>query len=116
MIAIGAMDEHGGTIAAGYVLLARKLQDSPIWSKDHHHLRLWIYFLLEARWKKEPIVIGNVQVGRGQLLKSYRRISRDNSWTENRAVKQWSTSRVKRMLGWFTQNGMVLLDETDLTP
>lgn len=106
--------DDGGRISGGYVLLARKLRESPVWSQDHHHLRLWTYLLLEARWKKEPTVIGGVRIGYGQTLKSYRRIAGENTWTENRSVKAWPTSRVKRMLDWLNRNEMVLLQGTDL--
>jgi len=101
-------------IAGGYIKVARRLKESAIWSQDPHYLRLWTYLLLSARWDEKPIQKGGVTIGRGQVLKSYRRIADENEWRENRALKKWSTSRVKRMLDWLRENEMVSLHGTEL--
>ena len=101
-------------IGGGYVRVARKLKESAIWSQDPHYLRLWTYLLLSARWDEKPIKKGVVTIGRGQVLKSFRRIAEENEWTENRALKRWSTSRVKRMIDWLSENEMVSLHGTEL--
>ena len=101
-------------IIGGYIRVARQLKESAIWSQDPHFLRLWTYLLLSARWDEKPIERGSVTIGRGQVLKSFRRIADDNEWTENRALKRWSTSRVKRMIDWLSENEMVSLRGTEL--
>jgi hypothetical protein len=106
--------EQRRRIAGGYIRVARRLKDSSIWSQDPHHLRLWTYLLLSARWDEKPIQKGGVTIGRGQVLKSFRRIADENEWTENRALKKWSPSRVKRMLDWLSENEMVSLHGTEL--
>ncbi len=101
-------------IGGGYVRVARKLKESAIWSQDPHYLRLWTYLMLSARWDEKPVQKGGVTIGRGQVLKSFRRIADENEWTENRALKRWSPSRVKRMLDWLRENEMVSLHGTEL--
>ena len=100
-------------VQGGYIRLARKLKEGPIWSQPHL-LRLWIYLLLEVRWDDKPLEKGGVTIGRGQVLKSFRRIAEENEWTENQAIKRWSTSRVKRMLDWLSGNGAISLRGTEL--
>ena len=110
----GKNGEQRRRIAGGYIRVARKLKDSSIWSQDPHHLRLWTYLLLSAKWDEKPVQKGGVTIGRGQVLKSFRRIADENEWRENRALKKWSTSRVKRMLDWLRENEMVSLHGTEL--
>lgn len=100
-------------IAGGYIKVARQLLESAIWSQPHL-LRLWIYLLLSVRWDETPIKKGNVTINRGQVLKSYRRIADENEWLENRAVKHWSTSQVKRMLEQLELRSMCALRVTEL--
>ena len=106
--------EHRRHIAGGHIKVARRLKESAIWSQDPHYLRLWTYLLLSVRWDEKPIKKGVVTIGRGQVLKSFRRIAEENEWTENRALKRWSTSRVKRMIDWLSENEMVSLHGTEL--
>ncbi len=107
-------NEQQRHIAGGYIKVARRLKESAIWSQDPHYLRLWTYLLLSARWDEKPIKKGIVTIGRGQVLKSFRRIAEENEWTENRALKRWSPSRVKRMLEWLSRNGAISLHGTEL--
>ncbi len=110
------MEDDGSIdhIPGGYILLARRLQGSPIWDQDHHHLRLWIYLLLNARWNPVPENRRGVTVCRGKLLKSYRRIIEESEWLENQEIRRWSLSRVGRMLDWLREQEMIETLGTDL--
>ena len=115
---MGKKEKRGGDhrrhIAGGHIKVARRLKESAIWLQDPHYLRLWTYLLLSVRWDEKPIQKGSITIGRGQVLKSFRRIADDNEWRENRALKKWSTSRVKRMLDWLSENEMVSLQGTEV--
>lgn len=101
-------------VPGGYIQLARKLLDSPVWGRDHHYVRLWLYILLKARWREEPEVRGGVTILRGQLLKSFRVIAEENEWGENQRVRRLSTSTIQRILAWFEAQEMIETRGTDL--
>ena len=101
-------------VPGGNVLVARAIRQSPLWTWDSEHLRLWIYLLTSVNASETPIVIGYVTVGYGQVLKSHRRIADENEYTANNKVARWSTSRVSRMLDRFERAGMVTTLGTDL--
>ena len=101
-------------IGGGYVMLARKVLRSPVWSLDHDHVRLWMYLLCSARWDERPHQIGDVVIGRGQTLKAYATIAKENEWLENRAIKSWGKSRVGRMLKKFEGMQMICTNTTPL--
>ena len=105
--------EQQRRIAGGYIMVARQLKESGIWSQPHL-LRLWIYLLLSVRWDETPTKKGNVTINRGQVLKSFRRIADENEWLENRTVKRWVPSQVKRMLEQLELRSMCALRGTEL--
>ena len=101
-------------IPGGYVMLPRELLESPIWDKDPSYTRFWIYLLLKARWKEEPVTRGGVTIGRGQLLKSYRTIRKECRYRENQAWREWSLAKIFRMVSWFEAQGSIHTKRTDL--
>ena len=108
-------DDGSGHVPGGWVLLSRALRDSDVWSWDSEHIRLWIYLRLSVNARRGRLrMIGGVEVGYGQILKSYRAIAEENEHVVNRQVKRWRPSRVDRMLHRFKDAEMVSLDVTEL--
>ncbi len=85
-----------------------------MWGWDSEHLRLWVYLILTVHAREKPVMVGSVEVGYAQTLKSFRRIAEENQYIANRALKTWPTSRVHRMLKRFEGAGMVSVVGTDL--
>ena len=102
-------------VPGGFVLLSRGLAESEVWRWDSHHLRFWVYLLMSVNARKDrPVKLGAVTVGYGQVLKSFRKIREENECVENREIKQWSQSRVGRMLARFEDAGMIVTLGTGL--
>lgn len=94
-------------IPGGYIIVARKILDSPVWHWSPDHQRLWLYLLLKARWDERPGVSKGARIQRGQLLKSYREIADECWWIENNAQKRWEPTQVMRMLDRMKEAGMI---------
>jgi len=101
-------------ISGGYVLLARKIQDGPLWHWPPKYQRLWLYLLTSARWDSKPTRKGDVEIGRGQWLRSYEKIALDCEWIENNTTERWHKEEVRRMLRRFEKAEMVDLGVTGL--
>lgn len=101
-----------GVADEGYIKLYRALQGSEVWAWPPRYLKLWVYLLLEARWA--PQSVAGLSVSRGQVVKSYSQIQKDNEWVENRGVRRWSKSQIKRMVDRLVEAGMVTTSETEL--
>lgn len=101
-------------VPGGYILLARKIRESEIWAWSSDQIRFFLYLLLEARWDPKPRRVGEVTIQRGQVLKSFRKISEENEFTDNRQVRRWSTSTVKRMVDRLREAEMVSTHGTEL--
>lgn len=102
-------------VPGGFILLSRALTESEVWTRDPHHLKLWVYLLLKCNARKDKVLhMGPVEIGYGQVLKSFRKIIEDNEWVENQAVHRWSKSRVGRMLDRFEDAEMIATLGTDL--
>ena len=85
-------------IEGGYILLARRILDSPIWRDNPHVLKLFIYLCEKARHDQKPRKYPHVTIKRGELVTALMDISEDNEYMENGVVKCWSRAKVSRML------------------
>lgn len=90
----------------------RDIFDNPIWT-DIMQFRVFFFLYGNARWKEEPVKIGEVEVGRGQILRSYRNLQKDLEYIENRQVKQYPISSLKRAIDRLVKNGRVSKLETE---
>lgn len=72
----------------GCILLARKIQESDIWSKPSDWLKLWIYLLQEVNHS------GNKMYDRGENFFNYREIAKDCGVSYNTVAKffKWAKS------------------------
>lgn len=90
----------------------REIFENPIWT-DILQFRLFFFLYGNARWKDEPTMVGSVEVNRGQLLRSYRNLQKDLEYIENRQVKQYPISSLKRAIDRLVKNGRVSKVETE---
>ena len=100
-------DDQSGYVPGGNVLLARALLDGALWRWDSEHIRLWVYLLLSVNASDKVVTIGSVEVGYGQVLKSYRKVAEECEYTANNETVRWVPERVRRMLDRFRAAGMV---------
>lgn len=101
----------------GFILLARKLLDSEVWSWPSDFLRLWIWLLLSVNWRDEySRDFGDgLIVRKGQILKSMRAISREASGFGSRNhVVNWAPQTISNMLKKMEKAGMLTLESTRL--
>jgi len=90
----------------GFIVLSRAIFDSAIWRDNPHVLKLFIYLLGVARYKKTPKKYPHFEVNRGEILTSLNDISEDNEYFENK-IKKWSRSKVSRMLQVLEEQGYI---------
>ena len=75
----------------------RVIFDNPIW-KNPAKFRLFFYIYGNAIFSKEGVDIGGIHLSRGQLLKSYRKLSDDLEYLENHSLKKYSISHIKKLI------------------
>ena len=81
-----------------YFILSREIFSSAIWLDNPHVLKLFIYLIGDARYKKEPKKYPKFQVKRGEVLTSLHILSEANEYIERGTLKKWSRAKVSRML------------------
>ena len=91
------MSELPDRIEGGYVLLARAIEQSGLWRAPPDLLKLFVYLVMHARYKREPKRFDGFEEKRGELVTSLADIAKDCRHYE-RGHKQWSRQKVSRML------------------
>ena len=100
---------------SGFVLLSRSIQDNSLWRKDSEHLRMFLWLVMNANYSKEKTYkYGDVEVGYGQFLTSYRRIANENEYVSNNQLVRWSPTRIRRMLQVLISDGRISTKKTRL--
>ena len=93
-----------------YFILSREIFDSAIWQDNPHILKLFLFLVGNARYKKEPKKYpAGLKVKRGELITSLNNLVEANEYTEGGLVKRWSRSKVSRMLKTLEEQGYVKL-------
>lgn len=84
----------------GYIKLYRKALDNPVVMKDAEHLAVWVYLLLEARYRPQDAMFGGAKttLRPGQLVTGRRKISLETRVTE---------SKVQRILKLFESEHLI---------
>ncbi len=78
-----------------YFKVYRKLFDNSIW-KHIVAFRLFLWILGNAVYNIEGVELGTLRVMRGQYLRSYRKLSEDLAYLENKQIKHHSISTIYR--------------------
>ena len=88
-------------------MLSRAIYDSAIWTHNPHVLKLFIYLIGEARFKKDPKKYSGFMQQRGEVITSLRDIAEDNEYLERNKLCKWSRQRVGRMINTLEDEGYV---------
>lgn len=92
---------------------SRRIFDSDIWS-DIPKFRIFFYIYGNAVFAHEGIKMGSVLVKRGQLLKSYRNLQEELAYLDNRSIKKYSLSVIKRKIDSLINENRLKIEDTEL--
>ncbi len=98
---------------AGAFLITRDIFQSPIWL-NQTEFRLFFLIVGQANYSDKPQVYGDVQVGKGQWLRSLRNLQFDLEYKENNAIKRPGLSTIKRTIDKLVRDGRVVTKTTEL--
>lgn len=92
---------------------SREIFENPIWS-DVVKFRIFFFIVGNAVFAEEGIRVGDMQLERGQYLRSYRNLQKDLEYIDNKSVKQYSLSVLKRKIDQLVMESRLILKETEL--
>lgn len=92
---------------------SREIFDHPIW-QDVTKFRIFFFIVGNAVFSEEGTKVAGINVKRGQFLRSYRNLSEDLSYIENRAVKKYSLSVLKRKIDSLVKENRLKIEESEL--
>lgn len=98
---------------SGVFQIDRAIFDNGIWN-NVAEFRLFFYILGKAIWKVEGVRVGNILVGKGQYLRSYRNLRQDLMYIENNAIKYYGIATIKRIVDKLVVDGRIEKRETEL--
>ncbi|MEA1855615.1 DnaD domain protein [Cytobacillus sp. OWB-43] len=92
---------------------SRGIFENPIWN-DIPKFRIFFYIYGNAVFSKEGTTVAGMHLKRGQFLRSYRNLRDDLAYVENRSVKQYSLSVIKRKVDSLVKENRLKIEETEL--
>lgn len=95
-----------------YFKIYRKIFDNSIWS-NLLEFRLFLWIVGHAIFDK-PKNYDEVQVCRGQYLRSYRKLSADLEYIENNVTVRYSPKTIQRAAIKLVKKGVILTQDTKL--
>jgi hypothetical protein len=97
----------------GWIKIHRKIFENWIW-KYPIAFRLFIWLVAHAVFEEKGCQYGVVWVGRGQYLRSLRKLREDLVYIENKEIKYYSIATLKRIIDRLVSEGMITKQETEL--
>lgn len=97
----------------GAFIVSRDIFENSIWD-DVQKFRIFLFILGNAVFKEEGVRKSSVHIKRGQYLRSYRNLQRDLEYLENRTVKKYSLSTLKRKISKLVEEERLEIEETEL--
>ena len=91
----------------------RCIFENPIW-QNVVEFRLFFLIYGKAIFKEEGYKQGAIKLERGQWLRSYRGLQADLEYVENRSVKKYSLSRIKRAVDSLVKAERIKVEDTEL--
>lgn len=91
----------------------RAIFNNPIW-KCPAKFRLFFLIYGNAVFLPEGVIKGNIYIGRGQFLRSYRNLAEDLEYFENRSLKKYSISYIKKLIDELVKEKRLELEDTEL--
>lgn len=98
---------------SGAFQTSREIFENPIW-QNVVEFRLFFLIYGKAIFREEGYKQGSVFIGKGQWLRSYRNLQSDLEYIENRSIKRYSLSRIKRAIDSLVKNERIEIKETEL--
>ncbi|WP_199928554.1 hypothetical protein [Brevibacillus brevis] len=97
----------------GAFLTSREIFSNPIWTNV---LEFRLFFLIygNAVFSDEGVRVGDIILQRGQWLRSIRNLQKDLEYTENRAVKTYSTATIKRAIDSLVIQNRIKVETAEL--
>lgn len=100
-------------ILSGVFQVDREIFEHGIWT-NVAEFRIFLYILGKAVWKEEGTKVGDVNIARGQYLRSYRKLREDLMYIENNTVNYYSISQIHRIVEKFVKDGRLKTEKTPL--
>lgn len=97
----------------GAFLISREIFENAIWT-DVVKFRIFFYIVGNAVFSEEGVEIGGIHIKRGQLLRSFRNLSDDLQYIENRKVKKYSVSVISRKVEQLVKENRLKIESTEL--
>ena len=97
----------------GAFIVARDIFQNPIW-QNLTEFRLFLLIVGKANHSDKPFVYGDVKVGQGQWLRSYRNLQYDLEWVDNNAAKRPGKATIQRAINRLGRDGRVVCETTTL--
>lgn len=98
---------------SGVFQIDREIFENRIWN-NVAEFRVFFYILGNAVWKEAGVKIGGVLIGKGQYLRSYRNLREDLVYYENKAIKYYSISHIKKITDKLVTDGRIKKEESEL--
>ncbi len=92
---------------------SRNIFESDIWN-DVSKFRLFFYIYGNAVFAKEGTTVAGMKIERGQFLRSFRNLRDDLEFIENRSVKKYSLSVIKRKVDQLVKENRLKIEDTEL--
>ena len=95
----------------GWIKLNREILESDLWH-DVGTFRLFVYLLLKAS-HSDNAKFRDVELKRGQWVRSYRKLAEDLAYKEGRGTKQYSLRTIHKSIGKLVDAGLITIQETE---
>lgn len=92
---------------------SREIFENPIWN-DIPKFRIFFYIYGNAVFSKEGTTVAGMHLKRGQFLRSFRNLRDDLEYVENRSVKNYSLSVIKRKVDSLVKENRLKIEDTEL--
>lgn len=93
--------------------MSRQIFENPIW-QDIIKFRLFFFIVGNAVFSESGVRVGSIALQRGQFLRSYRNLSSDLEYLDNRSIKKYSVSVIKKKIDQLVSENRLVVEETEL--
>lgn len=92
---------------------SREIFKHPIWN-DVIKFRLFFFIVGNAVFSDQGVRVGNLTLKRGQFLRSYRNLANDLEYLDNRSLKKYSISVLKKKVDQLVKENRLEIEDTEL--
>jgi hypothetical protein len=98
---------------AGAFQTSREIFSNAIW-QDIPKFRIFFFIVGNAVFSEEGTIVAGTHLKRGQFLRSYRNLSDDLQFIENRKIKKYSISVISRKVEQLVKENRLKIEESEL--